>query len=250
MRTLVLAAAAAATLCLGICAQSAGTQSLPTIDAVIAAPAYNKVRPVKDLPYIDYHEQVTQRLAYLESLLRSRDVSSWSETLRAERIKNIERLHEYRMAGNFPINYDHPGQQLPCFLDRKGNLCAVANLIAKSEGIEMVQKITSRYKYATVSEMKMPELDRWIAGSGLTRDEVITIQEPGFTMQDPVSGPVQLTSTPASYYIQTDAEGESNRGDELAADKSAEEIPDAFPGSNQVSQISAGDQIGQVEAEH
>jgi hypothetical protein len=241
MRTLVLAAAVAATLCLGIFAPSATTQSMQTIDAVIAAPAYNKVMAVRDVPYIDYHEQVTRRLEYLESLLRSRDVSNWPEALRAARMKNIDRLHEYRMAGNFPINYDHPDRQLPCFLDRKGNLCAVANLIAKSEGIGMVQKITSRYKYATVSEMKMPELDQWIASSGLTRDEVITIQEPGFTMQE------QFLTQPALAVV-VDSEAQNDRGDELAADKSAEEIDDAFPGSNQNAQISTADQIVQDEA--
>jgi hypothetical protein len=239
MRTLFLAAAAATTLCLGIFAPSASTQSIQTIDEVVAAPAYNKVMAVRDLPYIEYHERVTGRLEYLESLLRSRDVSNWPEALRAERMKNIDRLHEYRLAGNFPFNYDHPGQQLPCFLDRNGNLCAVANLIAKSEGMGMVKKITSRYKYATVSEMKMPELDRWIAGSGLTRDEVITIQEPGFSMRVQVESVQPIAAT---IYTPT-------RGDELAADKSAEEIDDAFPETDRSSQISTANQTTDDEEE-
>jgi hypothetical protein len=248
MRALVLAAAVAATLCLGIFVPAATTQSLQEIDAVIAAPAYNKVMAVRDAPYIEYHEQVTRRLEYLESLLRSRDVSNWPEALRAERMKNINRLHDYREAGNFPMNFDHPDRQLPCFLDRKGNLCAVANLIAQSEGIEMVEKITSRYKYATVSEMKMPELEQWIASSGLTRDEVITIQEPGFTMQDQFTGGVQLTAANFPVQTDTDVEEQNTRGEELAADKSGEEIDDAFPSSNQDSQISPGDQMMQYEA--
>jgi hypothetical protein len=241
MRALVLAAAVVATLCLGIFVPTATTQSLQEIDAVIAAPAYNKVMAVRDAPYIEYHEQVTRRLEYLESLLRSRDVSNWPEALRAERMKNIDRLHDYREAGKFPMNFDHPDRQLPCFLDHKGNLCAVANLIAKSEGIEMVQKINSRYKYATVSEMKIPELDQWIASSGLTRDEVITIQEPGFTMQP------QFYAQPVLAVV-VDSEAEIDRGDELAADKSGEEIDNAVPESNQNSQIPAADQIMQYEA--
>ncbi len=149
-------------------------------ESVFADPAYNKVMPVADLGAVEYREGVTARLEYLESVLRERNVDGWPEELRAERLRNLDRLRAYRLAGRFPVNYDHPDRQLPCFLDRDGNLCAVAHLIAESAGMELVKDINARYQYATVSEMEMQEIDRWIASSGLTREEVITIQEPGF----------------------------------------------------------------------
>lgn len=169
-------------LFLGFAAYEFHSNGEETIESVTANPAYNTVRPVADAGYAEYHSQVAGRLEYLEGLLRGRDVSRWPAELQAARALNIERLHEYRLAGNFPINYDYPDRQFPCFLDRDGNLCAVANLIAKSDGIDAVRRINDRYQYATVSEMRMPEVDAWIARSGLTREEVITIQEPAFTI--------------------------------------------------------------------
>lgn len=169
-------------LFLGFAAYAFQSNGGETIESVTANPAYNTVRPVADAGRAEYRRQVAGRLEYLEGLLRGRDVSRWPAELQAARALNIERLHEYRLAGNFPINYDYPDRQLPCFLDRDGNLCAVANLIAKSDGIDAVRRINDHYQYAIVSEMAMPEVDVWIARSGLTREEVITIQEPAFTI--------------------------------------------------------------------
>lgn len=148
-------------------------------DAIFSNPSYNNVMPVANVGGAEYRGQVMARLEYLEAALRGRDVSGWPAELQAERARNIERLRAYRLEGKFPINYEHPGEQHPCFLDRDGNLCAVANLIAKSDGMDLVRTINRRYQYATVSQMEMPEIDAWIARSGLTREEVITIQEPG-----------------------------------------------------------------------
>lgn len=150
------------------------------VDSPFAHPVYNTFMPVRDVGYNEYRTQVVYRLTALESLLKNRDVSDWPVPLQKARAENIRRLREYRIAGAFPANYDHPDRQLPCFLDRNGNLCAVANLIATSEGMELVKRINRRYQYATVSQMNMPELDAWVARSGLTPEEVITIQEPGW----------------------------------------------------------------------
>ncbi|MGE3800195.1 MAG: hypothetical protein AB7H80_04180 [Candidatus Kapaibacterium sp.] len=158
-------------------------KSQQDIDYVLASPAYNRVHPVTDAGWSSYRRQVADRLEYLEELLLSRDVRSWPKELQVERAENIERLHNYRKAERFPINYDHPEEQLPCFLDREGNLCAVAYLISESAGMDLVREINSKYQYATVSEMKLNEIDQWIAASGLTREEIITIQEPGFTQR-------------------------------------------------------------------
>lgn len=180
MKTVLLLVAFSGSLFLGLRSSSNTTFNSAEDDAVFVNPAYNTVMPVVAGHFPEYQQQVSARLEYIESALQRRDVSGWPQALQAERARNIERLKEYRLAGRFPINYDHPATQLPCFYDRDGNLCAVAHLIAESDGIEAVKAINSRYQYATVQEMKMVELDEWIARSGLTREEVITIQEPGW----------------------------------------------------------------------
>lgn len=180
MKTFSFALIPAALLCASLFAFTPESEDVKAIDHVIARPAYNRVMPIGESDYRTYHANVRERLDYITDLLDSRDVSDWPAELRAARATNIELLRDYRERGAFPINYDYPNTQLPCFYDRDGNLCAVANLIAQSDGIEMVEKINAQYKYATVSQMEMPELDAWIARSGLTRAEVITIQEPGW----------------------------------------------------------------------
>lgn len=177
-------------------------EGVESIESCAANPAYNTVMPVPDVGYAEYHRRIVERLEYLEGALRGRDVSAWPVELQAARTTNIDRLRQYRLEGRFPVNYDYPDQQLPCFLDRDGNLCAVAHLVAQSAGMDLVRQIAGTYRYATVSAMKMPELDAWIARSGLLREEILTIQEPGFTrrslsIEDPFAVPPSPISVPA-----------------------------------------------------
>ncbi|MDB5035580.1 MAG: hypothetical protein JWQ98_2821 [Chlorobi bacterium] len=148
------------------------------VDGIIGAGGFNQVYPISAGSIADQQRQITARLTYLEDLLRSRDVSGLSPALRAERLRNLDRIHAYRVAGAFPRNFDYPGQGLPCFIDREGTICAVGYLVEQSVGRGVAEEINRNYQYATVAAMRMPALDRWIAVSGLTRAEVITIQEP------------------------------------------------------------------------
>ena len=171
----VVFAAVAATFCLGIQLQTSRTQD---VDRIIGTGTFNAVMPVAAGPQSEVQDKIAERLIYLETLLRSRDVSDWPEALRVERMKNIDRLHQYRVQGKFPTNYDRPDEHLPCFMDRDGNFCAVAYLVAESAGLPLAEELNRDYQYATIAEMNSPKLDRWIAQSGLTRAEVITIQVP------------------------------------------------------------------------
>jgi hypothetical protein len=175
MKALVFAALAA-TLCLGFQLQQSST--LQDVDTIIGRGTFNAVMPVAPGPQSEVHNKIAERLVYLETLLRSRDVSNWPEGLRTERMKNIDRLHNYRVQGKFPTNYDRPDEHLPCFMDRDGNFCAVAYLVAQSAGLPLAEELNHSYQYATIAEMNSPKLDRWIEHSGLTRAEVITIQVP------------------------------------------------------------------------
>jgi hypothetical protein len=189
MRALFLIAAATATSFLGTITQPAPDTEQSTrnsarqpvsssVDAVIGPGEFNRVFPVHPGSRDDVNRQITARLIYLEELLRSRDVSGWPAELRAERARNLDRLHAYRVRGEYPVNYDHPDRMLPCFIDRDGNICGVGYLVQQSAGDAFARAINAKYQYSTIREMDSPELKQWIARSGLTEAEVVTIQVP------------------------------------------------------------------------
>jgi hypothetical protein len=147
-------------------------------DVIIGDGDFNQVRTEHPTDPVTEHANHTFRLRYIESMLRSRDVSDMPVELRAERARNLDRLHAYWTRGEYPVNYEHPTAWEPCFIDTKGAICAVGYLVEQSAGREFAQGIDSRYHFATIKQMNAPELDRWIATSGLTRAEVVTIQGP------------------------------------------------------------------------
>lgn len=182
------------------------------VDSIIGRGGFNALFPVTPGP--GERERLQARLAYLEDLLRSRDVRNWPDALVRERARNIERLHEYRLRGRFPINEDHPDRVLPCFIDRHGSICAVGYLIEQSAGRDFAEWLDRRYRYATVAQMSSPALDAWIARSGLTRAEVITIQEPGFVGDQPFGdapGNVMYSSQDLSAGPSRDSSGGRSR---------------------------------------
>ena len=180
MRTIVLTAAAAAALCLIAFTEPmwSDAPAADQVDAVIGEGGFNIFCPIVPGNGVPHETQVTRRLTVIEMLLRQRDVGSWPTELRAERARNLDRLHQYRLRGSYPRNYDHPDQLLPCFIDRDGRICAAGYLMEQSVGRSFAEKINASYQYATLAQIHEPELDRWIARSGLTLAELETIQEP------------------------------------------------------------------------
>lgn len=120
--------------------------------------------------------RIRTHLAYVERLLRARDVRALSADLQAERRRNLDRLHAYREQGVFPRNFDHPEARRPCFIDRDGRICAVGHLIEQSAGRSLAEAVNSRFQYALVSEMEDAGLTEWIRGSGLSATELALIQ--------------------------------------------------------------------------
>lgn len=125
--------------------------------------------------------RIATHLAYVEHLLRSRDVSTMPADLRAERQRNLDRLHAYRLSGRFPHNAAYPGARRPCFIDGNGTICAVGYLVEASKGRAVAESINRRFQYATIHRMRSPELDQWVAGSGLTLDEAAMVQPAYYT---------------------------------------------------------------------
>lgn len=152
-----------------------------TADWIVGDGDFNQVRSEYPSDPATEHRNHTLRLQYIESMLRSSDVSDMPAELRAERMRNLDRLRDYWTRAEYPVNYDHPGAWEPCFIDKKGAICAVGYLVEQSAGRELAEKINSRYQYATIKEIDAPELAEWITRSGLTKAEVVTIQGPSIS---------------------------------------------------------------------
>ena len=97
----------------------------------------------------------------------------------------LDLLHEYRKAGSIR-QLRSPGGRRPCFIDRDGNICAVGYLVEQSAGRELAEQINAKYQYDYIRDMDLPELADWVAGSGLSLEEVAMIQ-PTYGYYPPVS---------------------------------------------------------------
>lgn len=125
---------------------------------------------------VDEDLRIVIHLEYVERLLRGRDVHVLPWPLQQERLRNIEHLRAYRMHRIFPRNHDYPGERRPCFIDRDGRICAVGYLVEQSAGRDVAKRINSTFQYARIREMQSPDLQSWLAGSGLTLEEAAMIQ--------------------------------------------------------------------------
>ena len=132
--------------------------------------------------------RIQTHLEYVESLLRKASTAHLTKKQKKNRQKAIENLHFYWTAGVFPENREFLNDRKPCFIDAKGNLCAVGYLIEQSAGREVAEQINARYQYEYLMEMEWKVIDEWIASSGLTKLECAMIQ--------PSYGP-----TPTENYI-------------------------------------------------
>lgn len=118
--------------------------------------------------------------------LESADVSGLAPAQRRERARHVEALRSYAEAGVFPHNHDVPGERVPYFVDEHGTLCAMAFLIARSGGEELVEAVAATRNNATIRELvDMPELIVWLDENGLSVAEAAHIQ-PAYDPQPPL----------------------------------------------------------------
>lgn len=120
--------------------------------------------------------RIQRHLETVETELRARDTSHLPAALRAERARNLDRLHAYRLAGLFPHNPEFIGERVPFFIDSDGVACAVGHLVVESGFAEVAGEIAERENNARLLDMTHPALSGWIAQSGLTAEECARIQ--------------------------------------------------------------------------
>lgn len=123
--------------------------------------------------------EVTRLVRHFDSVdleLRSRDVSHYTASQRANRAKLVSWLRDYRNAGSFPTN-DRFAEPTPFFRDKDGVLCAMAYLIARSGRTDIVDKVAATRNNAYIRELiDDPALVTWLDSWGLTAAEAARIQ--------------------------------------------------------------------------
>lgn len=120
--------------------------------------------------------RIRTHLEYVENLLRHKDVSMLAQEFQQKRKHTLDLLHEYRIAGIFPRNYDYKTEGRPCFIDKDNRICAVGFLVEQTSSREIAEEINHKYKYATIYEMTDALVNNWISSSGLTKEECAMIQ--------------------------------------------------------------------------
>jgi hypothetical protein len=112
--------------------------------------------------------------------LGQRDVSALPAPALVHREALVAELRRYKDRGEFPHNYDFPGEAVPYFVDREtGVHCAVANLLAKSGRSDIVDRVRRTNNNVWVAELRGDTAFRgWLNENGLTLAEAARIQVP------------------------------------------------------------------------
>lgn len=129
-------------------------------------------RPFTEQQLVQFH------LQQVELLLRKRSTTPFSTEQRIQRAKNLDVLHAYWNAGQFPVNTDHQNRQ-PYFIDHYGTYCAVGYLMKMSGADTMARSIHDSQNYSFLVNIKHPALMNWVYSSGLRLGELALVQ-PGY----------------------------------------------------------------------
>ncbi len=155
------------------------------INAVIGDVSYVERYGSLPTPETDPDLRVRTHVEFVHALLSQRDLSSLPDALCDARRENLARLRAYIDGGVFPRNHLYDDQNRPCFVDPDGRICAVGYLVEQSAGREVAERINAEFQSEFLWRMRLPELDRWIAGSGFTLLELSMIQpcyDPNFNI--------------------------------------------------------------------
>lgn len=175
--------------------------------------------------------RIATHLRYIEGELRSRDVAHLSEPLRAARVQNLNRLHDYWMAGVFPRNPVGTAR-LPRFVEPAGasvdeprRVCAVGAMAEHDLGAAAIDAIGAKFEHAVVYAIDDGAFTAWASTSGLMLEELAMIQPSYHWMERPVEDDGTLTAQHVhNVLIRKNAEVNACVHDVLGAH-------DAHPGS-------------------
>ena len=127
--------------------------------------------------------EVARIRAHFDSVLTelpARELTALTPAKRGRRVAALTTLRAYRTRGDFPHNYDFPGQAVPYFVDRgTGTLCAVAHLLATSGRRDIVDRVARTDNNVWVAALAGDTaFTHWLDANGLTLAEAARIQVP------------------------------------------------------------------------
>lgn len=120
--------------------------------------------------------RIARHLAKVEAELRAAPTDHLDDAQTAERLRNLDRLHAYWVAGEFPHNTDFEGMRVPYFIDDGGRACAVGHLVIESGAADLAARIHESENNALLGDMRSEGLHEWVKSSGLSAAECAKIQ--------------------------------------------------------------------------
>lgn len=114
---------------------------------------------------------------------RTVDRAAVRAKLAARRAETVQNFLAYRDAWLYPVVQKPVGGFHHVWVDVHGNLCAAATLISKDWGREAAIRAGGNGALKLSSVTSGPLAD-WILTSGLTHQEIVAIQVPGFNVRD------------------------------------------------------------------
>jgi len=124
----------------------------------------------------DRNLRISTHLAYVENLLRQKEIINLTEKQQHKRARVLDLLHQYWNEGVFPSNYEKEGQRAPCFIDDDNKICAVGYLVEHTVGRQVAEEINRTYQYSFIEDMKSITVVDWMRENALTREECAMIQ--------------------------------------------------------------------------
>jgi hypothetical protein len=194
--------------CLSACFvifSKSGSDKKQSINPILGDTSFEKAFGKKPTAEVSNELRIATHLAYVENLLREKELPHLSATVKEKRLHALNLLHQYWEKGVFPENLDYPGERKPCFIDKNGRICAVGFLVEQTASREAAERINEKYQYEELLAMNDPLLDDWVAANGFTKEECAMIQP---TYGDPVGNPSYTANkiTPA-YGISSSIAG-------------------------------------------
>lgn len=121
-------------------------------------------------------------LRMVEESLRQAEPPGMEPEVRANRLKNLDSLHEYWTREASPVNNLLPYRN-PVFIDAENRICAVGYLMQKSGAMDLAVFLSKLNNTIYIRDIKSDAFDEWVRKSGLTLDELAWIQ-PAYGPQD------------------------------------------------------------------
>jgi len=133
--------------------------------------------------------------------------------LAARRAEMLGYLDDYITRGSTPRN-THLPWRTPVFIDDDGRICAVGYLIERSVGRTLPERIAAEHRYDVLEDIAaaIPEVAAWIGASGLTLDELASIQ-PAYVSPNVDawrSWDLSANPPPDGHYVSTDDDDNSH----------------------------------------